>query len=196
YHVVKQLLDGAAEDELRLRHILLRRPILAPVAPPMRTRLAAEIARRWNERAARGWRNTLALVLEIDGGTDALARLNEQVERAQTLLRPFGPELLTTSAADSVSGDLTLAGFFGQMIAPIPRPSPTRLGTDLARALAVDEVEFEARDLPAGWFRFWRGEESKLGCVLSVRDFGQDMRAKLIEDLMTVDAELAVVQAM
>ncbi|GIL41431.1 hypothetical protein [Roseiterribacter gracilis] len=195
YHVAKQLLDGAADDGVRLRHILLRRPINAPAEPPMRTRLAAEIARRWNARAARGWRNTLALVLEIDGGTDALAKLNERVERAQTLLRPFGPELLTNFAGDSVAGDLTLAGFFGQLIAPITRPNPARLGADLAHALAVDEVEFEAPDLPSGWFRFWRGEDCKLGCVLSVRDFGQDMRAKLIEDLMTVDAELAVVQA-
>jgi type IV secretory pathway VirB4 component len=195
YHLVKQLLDGAAEEGLRLRYVLLRRPSMAREEPDLRTPLANEIAGRWNARTTCGWRNTLALLLEVSGGKDALARLLEQVERTQTLLRPFCPTLLTSTAQDSVGGDLTLEGFFGALVAPLTRPNPARAAPCLARALAVDEVEFEAPDLPVGWFRFWHGEDSKLGCVLSICDFGQEMRARLIEELMTVDAELTIVQS-
>lgn len=185
----REFYDALSEHGATIRIYTIRERVDASAPGEYPNEYAAAVAERWNDQFQHAFRTRSIFCISIKPGR-GIAKLEEVMDLAMSLLHKFEPSRLTQNADTSTDADITIGSFLGRLSSPITRPGPTGMGEYLSDTIAADEICF----LKNGMIRFDANDKTKYCSAIGIRRLGSDVNTLMASELGALAGEMVILQ--
>ena len=130
-----QLFNQIRDQGVVLRFYTVRDAVVENTKYEFDQPILQKIYNKWKSQGLRIFTNNYYIILSVNGA-GARDKLNQYGNYIESVLAAYRPRVLRNDASDN------MARFFGRILSPISKPSPSVCNQDIGDVVTVDDVEF------------------------------------------------------